>query len=61
MGPVSDAARLALRVGDCVIDREDEAESDEEPSIILVVELMLKRADTVYIDDGTTVADVNAD
>lgn len=28
---------------------------------MLVVELTLKRADAVYIDDGTTVADVNAD
>ena len=61
MGSVSDDDRPALRVGDYVIDREDEAESDEEPSIMLVVELTLKRADAVYIDDGTTVADVNAD
>ena len=39
---MNDDDRPTLRVGDYVIDREDEAESDEEPSIMLVVELMLK-------------------
>ena len=57
MGPVSDTDRPSLRVGDHVIDRED----DEDASVMLVVELTLERADTVYIDDDTTVADVNAD
>ena len=50
--------RPTLRVGDYVIDREDEAESDEEPSVMLIVELTLKRADATYIDDGTTVAEL---
>ena len=58
---MSDDDRPTLPVGDYVINCEDEAESDEEPSVLLVVELTLKRADAVYIDDGTTVADVNAD
>lgn len=40
---MSGAARPALWVGDNVIDRENEAESDEELSVILVVELALKR------------------
>ena len=56
---MSDDDRPTLRVGDYVLDREDEAESTEETSIMLVVELTLKRADAVYIDDGTTIADVN--
>ena len=58
---MNDDDRPTLRVGDYVIDREDEVGSDEEPSVMLVVELTLKRADAVYIDDGTTVADVNDD
>ena len=58
---MNDDDRPTLRVGDYVIDREDEAESDEDPSVMLVVELTLKYADAVYIDGGTTVADVNAD
>ena len=61
MGPVGDDDQPALRVGDCMIDCEDEAEADEEPSIRLVVGLTLKRVDTVYIDHETTVTDVNAD
>ena len=58
---MSDTDRPSLRVGDHVIDREDVEESDEESSVMLVVELTLERADAVYIDDGTTVADVNDD
>ena len=61
MGPVSDTDRPSLRVGDYVIDREDDEESDEDASVMLVVELTLERADTVYIDDETPVADVNDD
>ena len=58
---MSDTDRPSLRVGDYVIDREDDEEFDEEPSVMLVVELTLERANTVYIDDETTVADVNDD
>ena len=50
-----------LRVGDYVVDREDDQDSEKDTSVMLVVELTLERADTVYIDDDTTVADVNAD
>ena len=58
---MSDTDRPSLRVGDHVVDRENNEESDEEQSVMLVVELTLERADTVYIDDETTVADVNDD
>ena len=58
---MSDDDRPTLRVGDHVIDREDDEASDEDTSVMLVVELTLERADAVFIDAETTVADVNDD
>ena len=58
---MSDTDQPSLRVGDYVVDRENGEDPDENASVMLVVELTLERADTIYIDDDTTVADVNAD
>lgn len=58
---MNDDDRPTLRIGDYVTDREDEdkMESNEATSVMLMVEFTLKPADAIFIDDGTTVADVN--